>query len=134
MIIVQGPPPRFSPVLPLHLVKYRQEHIEGRPLVFKAPIFEKALILLPNGSIGTSNACLQPHHLAYHLPRQRFILSSIGNNISKDGRLPGSSCMQMRISLAMCGDTPGPMDIRRPSSATFMPHSIGDRSANGTCE
>ena len=41
----------------------------------------------------------------------------MGLIMSKVGRLPGSSFMQMRISLAMCGLRPGGMDTRSPSRA-----------------
>jgi hypothetical protein len=48
----------------------------------------------------------------------RFILSRIGRTISKVGRLPESSFMQIRINLARCDEIPGGMVIRKPSKAT----------------
>jgi len=48
---------------------------------------------------------------------QRFILSRIGTTMSKDGRLPGSSFMQIRMSFARCGEMPGGMLMRKSSRA-----------------
>lgn len=56
----------------------------------------------------------------------------MGSTISNEGRFPGSSFMQILTSLAMCGETPGGIVMRSPSRAIFIPHSIGERSANGT--
>lgn len=52
--------------------------------------------------------------------------------ISNVGRLPGSSFMQIFINLVKYGDVPGGICTRKPSVAIRIPHSIGDRSANGT--
>jgi hypothetical protein len=41
----------------------------------------------------------------------------MGVIISKLGLLPGSSFMQMRINLAMCGLEPGGIDTLNPSRA-----------------
>lgn len=61
----------------------------------------------------------------------RFILSKMGKIISNVGRLPASSFMQMLINLEKYDDVPGGTFKRRPSVAIRMPHSIGDKSANG---
>ena len=39
--------------------------------------------------------------------------------MSKDGRFPGSSFMQILISLARCGEIPGGMLTRKSSSAIY---------------
>ena len=44
-----------------------------------------------------------------------FIFSKIGMTCSKDGLLPGSSFIQILISLAMWFDIPGEISTRRPS-------------------
>ena len=61
-----------------------------------------------------------------------FILSNMGMIMSKRGRFPGSSFMQILMSLDMCGEIPGGILMRRPSSATFIPISMEESSANGT--
>uniref|UniRef100_A0A2M4B5M4 Putative secreted protein n=1 Tax=Anopheles triannulatus TaxID=58253 RepID=A0A2M4B5M4_9DIPT len=52
--------------------------------------------------------------------------------MSKVGRLPGSSFIQILISFARCGAVPGGIDTRSPSVAIRMPASIGVSSAKGT--
>lgn len=52
--------------------------------------------------------------------------------MSNVGRLPGSSFMQMFINFVRYGDVPGGTCTRNPSVAIRIPHSIGDKSANGT--
>lgn len=47
------------------------------------------------------------------------IFSRMGTIMSNLGRLAGSSFMQIFISLHMCGDMPGGMVGRSPSSATW---------------
>ena len=39
--------------------------------------------------------------------------------MSKDGRFPGSSFMQILISLARCGEIPGGILTRKSSSAIY---------------
>lgn len=66
-----------------------------------------------------------------HLQNYLFILSKIGTIISNVGRLPGSSFMQIVINFEKYDDVPGGTFNRKPSVAIRIPHSIGDRSANG---
>lgn len=47
------------------------------------------------------------------------IFSRMGTIMSNLGRLAGSSFMQIFISLQMCGEMPGGMVGRSPSSATW---------------
>lgn len=47
------------------------------------------------------------------------IFSRMGTIMSNFGRLAGSSFMQIFISLQMCGEMPGGMVGRSPSSATW---------------
>lgn len=47
------------------------------------------------------------------------IFSNMGKIMSKDGRLPGSSFMQIRTNFDMCGDMPGGTLTRRPSVAIW---------------
>lgn len=60
------------------------------------------------------------------------IFSRMGTIMSNLGLLAGSSFMQIFISLQMWGEMPGGIVGRSPSSATFMPISMFERSAKGT--
>lgn len=48
-----------------------------------------------------------------------FIFSRIGMTCSNEGRFPGSSFMQIRMSFVICGDIPGEISILRLSVAIW---------------
>lgn len=51
--------------------------------------------------------------------------------MSKRGRFPASSFMQILISFVKCVEDPGGICTRKPSVAILIPHSIGDELTNG---
>ena len=70
-----------------------------------------------------------------HLPLYfSCIFSRMGTIMSNLGRLAGSSFMQIFISLQMCGDMPGGMVGRSPSSATWEHGRAGqDQKSTQPC-
>lgn len=73
------------------------------------------------------------HQLAGKQPPLYFscIFSRMGTIMSNLGRLAGSSFMQIFISLQMCGDMPGGMVGRSPSSATWEHRRAGQDQKSG---